>query len=152
MGTNSNRSRTRCVHEACKELTRSNSGLCRLHILTPAEAVIVRRERPLADDFNRWPLVWQGGIVQRDRLRQTSTMPVEASQSPQTVSDATTSVSVAPTGNACDLCGLSQCDRHADGSEVTHRGYTLEEMVIFTVGVCGLAAVAAWTLHNHGLI
>ena len=77
MGTNSNRSRTRCAHDGCNELTRSNSGLCRLHMQTPAEAVIIRTERPLRDDYNRGPLRWEGGAVYRDRLGQTATLPAE---------------------------------------------------------------------------
>ena len=84
MGSNSNRSRTRCKTAQCVNkgapsgLTRSNSGLCRACMQTPAEAVIIRTERPLRDDYNRWPLRWEGGAVYRDRLAQTATLPAEA--------------------------------------------------------------------------
>jgi len=149
MGTNSTRSRSRCKHDCCNELTRSSSGLCRLHMLTPAEAVIVRRERPLSADCGRWPLVWQGGVVQRDRLRQTSTMPVEASQDAAPPLSTSEVVCVAPEWQSKRPAGMGELIVH---SAATPQGYTLEEMAIFAVGIVGLAAVAAWTLHNHGLI
>lgn len=121
MGTNSNRSRIRCKHDGCKDLTRSNSGLCRLHILTPAEAVIIRTERPLRDDHNRWPLTWRDGVVARERLAQTSALPAEATES------------------ASDRAsyGLEHCGTHADGQEVPEVANAGEWALVWIAAVAG---------------
>ena len=87
-------------------------------------------------------------------LRRRAQWPVEATQTPQTVSDATTSVIEAPSVPECVSCGLEHCGSREDDVEVAtaRSGYTLGEMVIFAVGVVGLAALAGWTMHKHGLI
>ena len=105
MGTNSNRSRTRCKQDGCNELTRSNSGLCRSHMATPAEAVILR---PAMDKTigvqgswsSRGPLTWRAGVVARERLAQTATLPAEATQATTPTNDRTETDSASGCGHA----------------------------------------------------
>lgn len=137
MGTNSNRSRTRCKQDGCNELTRSNSGLCRLHMATPAEAVIIRTERPLRDDYNRWPLRWEGGAVYRDRLAQTATLPAQATQATTPTNDRTETDSASHSASGCGHAGIVVA---TDDAPVTvHPGrFTASEIAT----LIGIAAVA----------
>ena len=150
MGSNSNRTRQPCKHAGCLNLSRAMSGLCVTHRLLPVEAVKMREERPLSADCGRWkhlrgPLTWRDGVVARE-------LPAEATQAPDPVHRVIDALNGPHSANARDLCGISHCDTHADGSEVQPQGYTLGEMMIFAVAIVGLVALAAWTLHNHGLI
>jgi hypothetical protein len=134
------------------------SGLCVTHRALPVESVRLRNPTAAeilscADVARAGDWTAEGRARREAELsRRRSQWAVEAPQEPQTVSDATTSVLVSPADSECVSCGLEHCASHADGSEVNPSGYTPGELVIFAVGIVGLAAVAAWTMHSHGLI
>ena len=141
MGTNSNRSRTRCKQDGCNELTRSNSGLCRSHMATPAEAVIIRTERPLRDDYNRWPLRWEGGAVYRDRLAQTATLPAEATQSATPTNDRTATDTASHSASGCGHAGIVVAT--ADAPVTVHPGRFDFSDIAGLVGI-GAVLVLLW--------
>jgi len=120
MGTDSNRSRTRCKHEFCNNkatirgLTRSESGLCVDCRPLPAELMVIRegvRDPIAAVKFGagksgswpvRGPLTWDHGVVERKRLAQTDTLQ-NAPEPPQTVQTPIPApIAVAPATEAAD--------------------------------------------------
>jgi hypothetical protein len=134
------------------------SGLCVTHRALPVESVKLR-DPTAAEILTCADVARAGDWTAAGRARREAELnrrrtqwASEAPQAPQMVSDSTTSVIVSPAGSECVSCGLEHCDSHADGGEVKPQGYTLGELVIFAVGIVGLAAVAAWTMHSHGLI
>ena len=140
MGTNSNRSRARCKQDGCNELTRSNSGLCRLHMQTPAEAVIIRTERPLRDDYNRWPLRWEGGAVYRDRLGQTATLPAETATP---TNDRTATDTASHSASGCGHAGVGEYSRwvaesQADAPVTTRPGRFTASEIATLIGIAAI--------------
>ena len=136
MGTNSNRSRIRCKQDGCNELTRSNSGLCRAHMQTPAEAVIIRTERPLSDDHNRWPLRWEGGAVYRDRLSQTATLPAEATQIAEPTCDRTETDNASHSASGCGHAGIVVAT--GDAPVTVHPGRFTAAEIATLIGIAAI--------------
>ena len=160
MGSNSNRTRQPCKVAGCTNLSRAMSGLCVTHRALPVEQVKLR-DFTAADvlgcaDSARVGDWTAAGKARREAelSRRRAQWASEATEVPQTVNDSIAAVIASPAGSECVSCGLEHCGSHADGVEVatSRSGYTLGEMVIFAVGVVGLAALAGWTMHKHGLI
>lgn len=86
----------------------------------------------------------------------------------QPTTDRTEAAIVAPAADSCGSCGIEHCDSHADGSELAGveqvlcpdhlrccgecKSYSLVELMLTAAISIGLAAIAAYTLHAHGLI
>ena len=148
MGTNSNRSRIRCKQDGCNELTRSNSGLCRAHMQTPAEAVIIRKD--VADPIEavrqgpgacgqwnaRGPLTWRDGVVTRERLAQTSTMPAEAPQTFAPTCDRTETDNASHSASGCGHAGIAR--GAVDSAHTTRDSEGAWAFSIIIVGAVGV--------------
>ena len=124
MGSNSNRTRQPCKVAGCDGMSRAMSGLCVTHRQVPVEQVKLR-DFTAADvlgcaDSARVGNWTAAGKARREAelLRRRAQWASEATQTPQTVSDATTSVIASPAGSECVSCGLEHCGTHADGQEV----------------------------------
>ena len=124
MGSNSNRTRQPCKVAGCDGMSRAMSGLCVTHRALPVEVVKLRdptsAEILTCADSARVGDWTAAGKARREAelLRRRAQWPVEATQMPKTVSDATTSVIASPAGSECVSCGLEHCGTHADGQEV----------------------------------
>ena len=155
MGSNSNRTRQPCKVAGCDGMSRAMSGLCVTHRQVPVEQVKLR-DFTAADvlgcaDSARVGNWTAAGKARREAelLRRRAQWASEATQTPQTVSDATTSVIASPAGSECASCGLEHCGTHADGGEVVQTSAKYEavkDAITAIVGLTGAVAIcyALW--------